>query len=143
MGAEDNKAVVRRWIELWNTHDVAAVDEMVSSDYVRHDPNAPEVRGPEAQKQLLTMFFTAFPDLHLTIEDLIAEGDKVVARLTARGTHQGELLGMPPSNTRVAIMLVDIFRLADGRIAEQWAILDILGMLQQIGAIPTPGAPAQ
>ena len=143
MGAEDNKAVVRRWNELWNTHNVAAVGEMVTSDYVRHDPNAPEVRGPEAEKQLVTMYLTAFPDLHFTIEDLVAEGDTVVARLTAHGTHQGELLGMPPSNTRVTIMAVEIYRLADGKIAEQWVVSDTLGMLQQLGAIPTPGAPAQ
>ena len=143
MGVEDNKAIVRRWFEFLNTHNVAAVGEMVTSDYVRHDPNAPEVRGPEAEKQLVTMNLTAFPDLHITIEDLIAEGDTVVARLTARGTHQGELLGMPPSNTRVTIKAVEIYRVVDGTIAEQWVVSDTLGMLQQLGAIPTPGAPAQ
>jgi steroid delta-isomerase-like uncharacterized protein len=143
MGAEDNKAVVRRWVELWNTQNVSAVNEMVTSDYVRHDPNAPEVRGPEAEKQLVTMYLTAFPDLHLTIEDLIAEGDRVVGRYTVRGTHQGELLGIPPSNTRVTIMAVEIYRLAEGKIAEQWVIIDALGMMQQLGAIPTPGSPAQ
>ncbi|MDQ4078079.1 MAG: ester cyclase [Chloroflexota bacterium] len=141
MSTEDNKAIIRRWVDAWNTQNVAAVDDFVTPDYVRHDPNVPEVRGPAAEKQLMTMFLSAFPDLHLTIEDLVAEGDRVVMRLMARGTHQGQLLGIPPTNRHIAISSLEIFRLAGGKITEQWVTMDALGMLQQLGAIPMPRQP--
>ncbi len=138
MSAEENKAIIRRWVDAWHSRNVAAVDDFVTSDYVRHDPNLPEVRGPAAEKQLMTMFLSALPDLHFTIEDLVAEGDTVVARYTARGTHQGELLGIPPTNRHVAISVLEIYRLVDGKIAEQWVTMDALGMMQQLGVIPVP-----
>jgi steroid delta-isomerase-like uncharacterized protein len=142
MSTEENKALVRRWVELWNSQNVAAIDEWVAPNYVRHDPNTPEVRGAEAEKQLATMFLTAFPDLHFTIEDLIAEGDKVTGRYTARGTHKGELMGIPPTNNAISLTVLEIYRIADRKIAEQWVILDALGMMQQLGVIPAPGQAA-
>ncbi len=141
MSPEANKNIIRRWVDVWHSKNVAAVTDCVTADYVRHDPNVPEIRGIPAEQQLMTMFLTAFPDLHFTIEDLLAEGDTVVSRLTARGTHQGELFGIPPTNRHITISAVEIYRLADGKIAEQWAIMDTLGMLQQLGALPTPGQP--
>jgi steroid delta-isomerase-like uncharacterized protein len=137
--AEANKALVRRWVELWNSHQVAAVDDLVAPNYVRHDPNTPEVRGAEAEKQLITMVLSAFPDLHFTIEDLTAEGDTVAGRYIMRGTHQGAWLGIPPTNSALTLTVMEFYRIAEGKIAEQWVILDALGMLQQLGVIPPPG----
>jgi steroid delta-isomerase-like uncharacterized protein len=138
---DDNRTVVRRWMEAWNgglAGLVRAVDELMADDYVRHDPNTPEVRGRKAQKQLVTMFLTAFDDLHLTIEDLVAEGDKVAGRITVRATHKGELFGIPPTGRQVTVSMLEIYRLAGDKIAEQWIVMDALGMMQQLGAIPTP-----
>ena len=85
------------------------------------------------------MSLTAFPDLHFTIEELIAEGDKVAGRYTARGTHKGELMGIPPTNNAISLTVSEIYRIADGKITEHWVILDALGMMQQLGVIPAPG----
>jgi steroid delta-isomerase-like uncharacterized protein len=136
--SEENKALVRRWIKAWNEGNVDDVDGLVSDAYVRHDPNFPEVRGPEQEKQFMAMSLSAFPELHFTIEDLVAEGDKVVARFTMSATHRGELWGIPPTDKQLTLTVVEIFRRAEGRIEEQWVILDALGMMQQLGVIPGP-----
>ena len=138
MSTEENKALVHRWVELWNAGDVDAIGDLVAAAYVRHDPSAPEVRGPEAQRQLVAMYLAAFPDLRFTVEDLIAADDRVTTRLTARATHRGELLGIPPTGNEVTIAAMETYRIAGGRIAEQWVVMDALGMLQQLGAIPAP-----
>ena len=141
MSATDNKAIVSRYREeVWNEGNLDAVDDYIASNYVRHDPGLPEeVSGPEAVKGLVSMYRAAFPDLHLTLEDMFAEGDKVVQRLTGRGTHQGELMGIPPIGKQVTVTMIEIFRLVEGKIAEQWVSLDNLGMLQQLGVIPPMG----
>lgn len=101
MSTEENKAHIRRGIEeVWNRKNVAVVEEIASADYVSHDP-AMTTHGLEQYKQLLAMYFAAFPDLHITIEDMIAEGDRVVLRLTARGTHRGPFMGIPPTGKQV------------------------------------------
>jgi steroid delta-isomerase-like uncharacterized protein len=139
MSTEDNKAKARRIIEEgWNQGNTAVFDELFAADYVGHDPSGP-VHGPEGFKQLYATYRAAFPDTHLTIEDQIAEGDKVVARWTASGTNQGPLMGIPPSGKRVTITGITITRFARGKIEEDWFNYDTLGMLQQIGAIPMPG----
>ena len=143
MSTEANKDIIRRWVEVWNSKNVAAVADLVTADYVRHDPNLPEIRGIPAEQQLVSMFLRAFPDLHFTIDDMLAEGDKVMLRVTGRGTHQGELLGVPPTDQHVTFSAMLVYRLAGGKIAEQWALMDTLGLLQQLGALPTlsqPGA---
>jgi steroid delta-isomerase-like uncharacterized protein len=137
--SEENKAIVRRGVEAFNEGNVDAVDELVTDSYVRHDPNSPEVRGPEEEKQLIAMYRSAFPDLHFTIEDMIAEGDKVVIRVGISATHKGELFGIPPTENRLTLTGTEIYRLVDGKIDEQWVIVDTLGMMQQLGAIPAPG----
>jgi steroid delta-isomerase-like uncharacterized protein len=136
---EENKAVMQRWIDAWNERNVDAVDEFVSDAFVRHDPNAPEVRGPVEEKQLMAMYFSAFPDLRFAVEDMVAEGDKVVLRYTIRGTHRGELMGIPPTDKQVTLTATETYRLAGGKIEEQWVNMDALGMMQQLGAIPQPG----
>ncbi len=117
------------------------VDELFASDYVLHDPGVPEgeLRGPEAFKdQWVSMFRTAFPDLQITIEDQIAEGDKVASRYTSRGTHQGELMGIPATGKRVEVTGTIISRFAEGKIVEEWNNFDVMGMMQQLGVVSPP-----
>jgi steroid delta-isomerase-like uncharacterized protein len=100
--SEENKAIVRRWVEAFNEGNLDAVDELLTDSYVRHDPNSPEVRGPEEEKQLIAMYRAAFPDLHFSVEDMVAEEDRVATRLSISATHKGELLGIPPTERRLS-----------------------------------------
>jgi steroid delta-isomerase-like uncharacterized protein len=139
MSAE-NKALARRLVEeALNAGRLEVVDELVASDFVEHDPSLPEeVRGPAGVKELIAGYRAAFPDIHITIEDQIAEGDYVVSRWSGTGTHQGELMGMPATGKQATVTGITIDRIADGRIAESWDNWDTLGMMQQLGAIPAP-----
>ena len=140
MSIEENKAVVRRvWEELANQKDLALVDELFASNYVFHGAGGQEIRGPEGLKQTLATQFTAFPDLHTTIEDMVAEGDKLVARLTATGTHQGEYQGIAPTGKKVTGTVININHGVGGKVVETWQVSDRLSMMQQLGVIPTPG----
>ena len=140
MSAEDNKAIARRgWEELWNKGNLAIAAEHYAPDYVVHMPGTAKVRGPEAQTQQVLLYRTAFPDLHFTIEDQIAEGDKVVNRVTARGTHRGEFRGIPPTGKQMMVTGVTIDRIVGGKLQESWASWDFLGVLQQLGVVPGPG----
>ncbi len=133
---EENKAVVRRAIgEATNGRNLSVFDEIVSPSFVDHEAG-PEPSGPEGEKRLLSMMLAAFPDWHLTIEDQIAEGDKVVTRLRARGTHRGEFRGIAPTGRRVTVAAINIARLDGGKIVESWGNSDALGMMRQLGAIP-------
>ena len=139
MSTEENKAIDRRVTEEgWNQGNTALFDEFIAADFIGHFPGSPFHRL-EGYKQFYADIHSTFPDVHYTIEDEIAEGDMVVSRYTARGTHQGELQGIPPSGKRVTITGTTIIRYASGKAAEAWYEYDALGMLQQIGAIPTPG----
>ena len=143
MSVEENKAVALRYLDAFAAGDLAALDECVAPNYVRHDPGLPfEVRGPEGVKQLVTALRAGLPDFQNTIEDVIAEGDKVLVRLTTRATHQGELMGIPPTGKAVTVTVMDLLRVADRKIAEQWVARDDLGMMQQLGIIPAPGQAA-
>jgi len=140
MSTEENKAIVRRGIEeIINKANLAVVDELMATNYVSHGPGGQEVNGPEGFKQLITMYRTAFPDLHYTVEHLIAEGDKVVAHYTARGTHQGDLMGIAPTGKQVTVTAMSINRIVGGKIVEEWESVDQLAMLQQIGVVPPMG----
>ena len=141
MSAEENKAIVRRTFEELDKHNLAVLDEVMVPDYVHHDPALPPAmqQGRDNYRQGTAMFYTAFPDLQGTIEDMIAEGNKVASRLTWRGTHQAELLGIPPTGKQVQFTMMAIHRIVDGKITEGWVNFDALGMMQQLGAIPTPG----
>jgi steroid delta-isomerase-like uncharacterized protein len=120
-----------------NRRNIDAVDEIYASGFVGHDPAMPEdVRGVEGAREFYGMYQSAFPDVQITIEEQVAEGDTVATRWTARGTHQGELLGVPPSGNRVEVMGVTISRIEGGKVAEEWDNYDALGMMQGIGAIP-------
>jgi steroid delta-isomerase-like uncharacterized protein len=140
MSTEENKAVVRRFNELigefWRTGDADALDEVLAPEFVYHQPRTPP--DLESFKQFLLMFRAAFPDMRYTVEDLIAEGDKVVDRLTWQGTHQGELMGIPPTGNTVTVREMHISRIAEGKIMERWGQPDMLGMMRQLGAVPPP-----
>lgn len=141
--AERNKAVLRRlYDEAFNNGNLAVVHELIAVDAVDHEELPPGIEGttPQRLEQFLTMFRAAMPDLRVEVEDMLAEGDKVVARLTLRGSHQGELFGVPASGRPVNVAIIDIVRFDDGgTIVEHWGQVDNLGLLGQIGAIPTPG----
>ena len=136
--SEEIKALVRRQEEeLYSGGNLELADEIYAPDYVGHDPSNPEdVRGLEAAKRAAADYRRAFPDLRVTVEDLIAEGDKVAARLRFRGTHLGDLNGIAPTGRRVDFTGIVISRVEGGRIAEDWANFDDLGMMRQLGVIP-------
>ena len=130
----DNKATVRRFIgQALNAGDLAVVDELVATDYVLHV--TPEVRGREGMKQFITEYRAAFPDYTCTIEDQVAEGEKVVTRWTVRGTQHGQLMGIPPTGKQVTLPGVVVDRLSNGHLVESWMQADALGMLQQLGVV--------
>jgi steroid delta-isomerase-like uncharacterized protein len=140
MSTEQNKQVVRRaFDEFINKKNLAAAAEYLAPDYVGHFTGAPPVQGIAAFQQYLTMWNTAMPDSRVTIEDVVAEGDSLAVRVTYRGTHTGPLMNIPPTGKSVTISGINVFRFADGKAAEQWANVDDLGMLQQLGVIPAPG----
>ncbi len=138
MSTEDTKTVVHRYLEeAWSKGNLDAIDETMGPNYVGH--TLPEVHGPEAEKRFVSMYRAAFPNLNFTIEDQIVEGDKVVTRWTASGTHQGDLQGIAATGKPVSVMGIFIHRFVEGKIVEGWGISDQLGMLQQLGVIPMPG----
>jgi Predicted ester cyclase len=140
MSAEQNKSIVRRWIEEgWNKHNLAVIDEVYAPNFVQHEPEPQTVISREALKQYVSAYLTTFPDLQLSIEDLIAEGDKVVWRFNSTGHQTGPFMGMPPTGRTSNITGIVIFRLENSRIAEAWVNIDVLGLLQQTGVIPMPG----
>lgn len=137
MSTENNKANVRRGYEAVNQKNLAVFDELLTPDIVFHIAST-TMQGLEAYKQFLAMLFTAFPDLQFTIEDMIAEGDFVVVRHTTRGTHQGNFRGIPPTGKQVSGTGMFIDRIVNGKAVEQWMNGDDLGLLQQLGVVPTP-----
>jgi steroid delta-isomerase-like uncharacterized protein len=139
MSAEENKAVVRRLLDVWEQGNIDLIDELVAPDYVNHSPATPEQpTGPEGLKGVVTMFRSAIPDLKIVVEDMIAEGDKVVLRYTLEGTHEGELFGVPPTGQRLSIKSISVERVSEGKIREHWRVTDSLDMMQQLGVIPAP-----
>ena len=139
MSTEDNKADVRRgYEEGFNQRNLAVFDELMASDYVWHIAST-TVQGREPAKQLISRFLTAFPDGRYTIEDMIAEGDRVVVRQTFRGTHRGNFMGIAPTGKQVTVTEIEIFRVANGRGVENWTNSDDLGLLHQLGVVPSMG----
>ncbi len=141
--SEENKAIVRRFVdEVQSQHKLDVLDELFAPDIVNHS-EATGVSlppGVEGFKAFLGMMFVAFPDVRATINNQVAEGDRVVTHKTFRGTHQGEFMGIAPTGKTVEIEGMDVFRIVEGKCTDHWGVFDQLGMLQQIDAIPTPGA---
>ena len=139
MSTEDNKMLVHRLFEeLMNQGNLALADDLFAPENVHHFPDE-DIHGPDGVKQMNKELRTAFPDWHISTDDVIAEGDKVVVRFTIHGTHQREGFDILPTGKRVVYTGIDIFRIADGKIVEQWTEIDALGLLQQLGVIPAPG----
>jgi predicted ester cyclase len=137
--SEENKALFRRtYEELLNQGDLAVADELIAPDFINHEAPPGRDRGPESMRGLATMLRTAFPDLHFTIEELIAEGDVVAGRLTMSGTHEGPLMGMPPTGRSVRQNQMHVVRFREGKAVEHWGVRDDLGMMQQMGVMPEP-----
>ena len=135
--SEGGKAIARRFTEdLWDKGEFAVADEIIAPDFVDHDPVSGQGPGPGGYKEMVGAFRAAFPDLRVKNEDVIAEGDKVVARWTARGTHNGALMNIPPTGRQVTLKGVDVLRIEGGKIVERWGEFDALGMLRQLGATP-------
>jgi len=131
MTLEENKTIVRRWIEAYNKRNLDLFDEFIAPDYVDHTNKV----GREGLKQLFDMGLKGFPDWHETIEDIIAEGDKVWVRLAYTGTHTGEFMGLPPTGKKITSKAVDIYRIVNGKLAEYWNVTDNINIFKQIGAI--------
>ena len=138
MSAEENKALVRRFVEeFWNEGNTAAADELMEVDAEIHMPTG-EVVDLDGLKSFAGTFRGSFPDWHSTVEELIAEGDRVAERWTGRGTHRGELQGIPPTGKRVEVPGSVFYRIVDGKIVEFRGQLDMMGLMQQLGVIPPP-----
>ena len=139
MSAEESKAIVRRFWDVWEEGNIDLVDELLAPDYVNHTPATPDQpTGPEGVKGVVAMFRSAIPNLRVVVEDMIAEGDKVAVRYTLEGTHEGELFGIPPTGQRLSIKSIAVERVSDGKIREHWRVTDSLDMMQQLGVIPAP-----
>ena len=140
MSTEENKALIRRaFEEVWGKGDFAVEKEVVATDVVDHNTPPGWPLGLEGHHQVVVMVRNAFPDLQITLEDVIAEGDKVVDRWTIRATHTGPFMNIPPTRKQVTFTGMDITRIKNGKIVELWHQEDILGMMQQLGVIPAPG----
>lgn len=136
--SELHKETVRRFFgRVLSEGDLDAIEELFSPDYLDHDPlDEQDTEGQEGVRADVSMYRSAFPDFQATVEDQLAEGDRVATRVTVRGTHGGEFQGIPPTQNEAEVTGIVIHRFADRRIAEAWWNWDALGLLQQIGAIP-------
>ena len=140
MSTEQNKALIGRFIEeIFNRGNMSVVEALFAPDFVEHEQLPPGIpNNREGVKVLTSMLRSAFPDFKATIDDIVAEGDKVVIRMSWSGTQKGEFMGIPATGKRVSIGVIDIIRIADGKFVEHWGQMDSMGMMQQLGAIPAP-----
>ncbi|HEY40961.1 MAG TPA: ester cyclase [Dehalococcoidia bacterium] len=135
MSIEENKDLVCRWIEELNRQNWAAINEFIAANFIGHNPERETHR--QDMEESFTRFYKAFPDYLWTIDDMVAEGEKVAVRMTGVGTHKGEYAGAAPTEKQVKLADIGIFRIAGGKIVEDWAQRDILGFLQQLGILPS------
>jgi predicted ester cyclase len=141
MSTKDLKALERRFVNEFNKGKAAAmavIDELIATNNVSHTASGMDIHGLKGIKQIFNDWFDAFPDYHMTIDDIVAEGDKAVIRLTWTGTHKGAYMGIPPTNKKVTMWGIEIDRLVGGKCVEAWARMDTLGFMQQLGVIPMP-----
>ncbi|MDX1416965.1 MAG: ester cyclase [Candidatus Promineifilaceae bacterium] len=140
MSTTENKETARQLIEeVFNGRNIDRVDELIAADFVEHEELPPGVpAGREGTKAAAAMLHSAFPDFKAMIEDVVAEDDKVVLRMTWSGSQQNEFMGLPPSGKSFSVNVIDIFRVAGSQIVEHWGTIDMMGMMQQLGAMPEP-----
>jgi steroid delta-isomerase-like uncharacterized protein len=140
MSIEDNKSIVRRFFgEGPSKGDLIAADELLASDFSLHVP-LPSAPGIQGMNDVITACRAAFEHLNVTVEDMVAEDDKVAARFTARGIHKGAFMGLPPTGKPITMTGIEIFRIENGKIAEIWGEANLLGLMQQLGILPPLGA---
>lgn len=134
MPLENNKQLIRDYFKAFLAKDVGWFKEHIEPGFRRHDPGLPfQVVGPEGVERLADFLLPAIPDMRIDLDDVVAEGDKVVVRLTLRGTHRGDLAGIAPTGRAIEVGVMDLFHLRDGKMSEHWALFDNLGMLKQLG----------
>ena len=134
MSLEDNKQLIRDYFKAFLAKDVGWFRAYIEPGFRRHDPGLPfEVVGPEGVERLADFLLPAIPDMRIDLDDVVAEGDKVVVRLTLRGTHRGDLAGIAPTGRTIEVGVMDLFHLRGGKMSEHWALFDNLGMLRQLG----------
>ncbi len=139
MSIEKNKAIVRKFFEEGPSKgNLAAAGDLLSPDFALHTP-LPSAPGPQGMKDIITACRAAFEHLDVTVEDMVAEGDKVAARFTARGIHKGSFMNLPPTGKPITMTGIEIFRIEDGKIAELWGEANLLGLMQQLGILPPLG----
>jgi steroid delta-isomerase-like uncharacterized protein len=138
MSPVDNKTLNERWVQAFNDRDWAAEAAFRTGDYVAHMQGAPSPLNADGWTAFLGVFATAFPDGKIVVDGAISEGDTVASRWTMSGTHGGEFQGVPPTGRQVTMKGIDFSRVVEGKIAEHWAEFDVIGVMQQIGAIPAP-----
>ena len=138
--SEENKEIVRRSLEDVSAADMSAFDKYFASEVVYHGAGEPDIQGLDGLKELVSMYLSAFPDVKTEIQDQAAEGAKVWTRYSHTATHTGELFGIPASGNKISVTAMSVHRLAGGKIAEFWDLTDLMSLMRQIGAIPTPGA---
>jgi steroid delta-isomerase-like uncharacterized protein len=135
---EKNKDFIQAYTEdFWNKQNITAFEKYFTADFIVHDANGDQ--NFEQYKGLCKAYFTAFPDLHITTDDLVAEGNKVAKVWSTTCTHKGELMGIPATGNKIVVKGIEVFKIEDGKILELWASMDNLGMMQQLGAIPPMG----
>ena len=138
--SERNEAAIRRfWEEVFNGRNLGLIDDLFLPDYVYHGGAGQEVRGPDGLKAFLRVYLDAFSDMRVKIEDIFSQGDRVVSRATCRGTHKGALMGIPPTGKQVEVTVICVNRFVGDKIAEDWELVDLLGMMQQLGVVQPLG----
>ena len=141
MSTNENKALERRWFRAFDKGKdavMAVTDELYSDDFVLHSATGEDVQGLKATKRYMDEIFTAFPDIHMKLDDAVAEGDKVAVRFTVTGTHKGKFMSAPATNKKMTMWSIQIDRIANGKFVEGWERTDTLGLMQQLGLIPKP-----
>ena len=133
--SEENKALFQGFVDGMNNHDVSFVDRLVDSNFVDHDPAPGQKPGPEGIKELMRMFFTAFPDIHVTVNRLVADGDAVAGAVTTEGTQDGDFMGIPKSGRKISMTELHMMRIEGGKMVEHWGVSDGMAMMQQLGVL--------
>jgi steroid delta-isomerase-like uncharacterized protein len=136
---EEIKALGDRFVQAWDKGDWLVLDELLADDFVFHVAVPGLTPDRDGYKRFFDMHHTAFPDFQATVEDVIVEGDKIMHRMKWSGTHKGEFMGIAPTDKQVTLSLITIERVANGKIAEQWGEADMLGLMQQLGVVSSPG----
>ncbi len=134
--SEENKAFFQQFIDGMNAQDLGFIDRLLEPNFIEHDPEPGVEPGIEGIKQMIGMFYSAFPDLHVTINQMVSEGDLVVGHMTTEGTQTGEFMGIPASGKKISITEIHMVRIANGKAVEHWGLANAMAMMQQLGAIP-------